>query len=124
LFAPLATVPSAVSWRDIAACIQPQRQSQLAAATMTRRLNALKHFFASRVLQDQPCARNPGKPRHCLRRGRPLPQPLAPDQVRALFAQITPPLEHALGWLRRRGGLRVSAVARLRLEAMDWTPPS
>ena len=123
-FAPLDKVPSAVSWRDIEVFIQQQRQSQLAAATINRRLNALKHFFEYLVMEDQTCARNPVKPSHFLRRGRPLPKPLAQDQVRALFAQITHPMDHALGLLMLRCGLRVSEVARLRLEEIDWTQQS
>jgi site-specific recombinase XerD len=123
-FAPLDKVPSAVSWRDIEAFIQQQRQSQLAATTMNRRLNALKHFFEYLVMEDQTCASNPVKPSHFLRRGRPLPKPLAQDQVRALFAQITHPMDHALGLLMLRCGLRVSEVARLRLEEIDWTQQS
>jgi len=123
-FAPLDNVPSAVSWRDIEVFIQQQRQSQLAAATINRRLNALKHFFEYLVMEDQTCASNPVKPSHFLRRGRPLPKPLAQDQVRALFAQITHPMDHALGLLMLRCGLRVSEVARLRLEEIDWTQQS
>jgi site-specific recombinase XerD len=123
-FAPLAKAPRAVSWRDIEGFIQQQRQAQLAAATINRRLNALKHFFEYLVMEDQTCASNPVKPSHFLRRGRPLPKPLAQDQVRALFAQITHPMDHALGLLMLRCGLRVSEVARLRLEAIDWAQQS
>ena len=120
-FAPLDKALSAVSWRDIAAFIQQQRQAQLSAATINRRLNALKHFFEYLVMEDRSLASNPVKPSHFLRRGRSLPKPLAQDHVRALFAQITPPLDHALGLLMLRCGLRVSEVARLRLDDIDWT---
>ena len=123
-FAPLDKAPRAVSWRDIEGFIQQQRQAHLAAATINRRLNALKHFFEYLVMEDQSCASNPVKPSHFLRRGRPLPKPLAQDQVRALFAQITHPMDHALGLLMLRCGLRVSEVARLRLEAIDWAQQS
>ena len=123
-FAPLDKAPSAVSWRDIAVFIQQQRQAQLAAATINRRLNALKHFFEYLVMEDQTCASNPVKPSHFLRLGRPLPKPLAQDQVRALFTQITHPMDHALGLLMLRCGLRVSEVARLRLRDLDWTQQS
>jgi site-specific recombinase XerD len=123
-FAPLDKAPSAVSWRDIAVFIQQQRQAQLAAATINRRLNALKHFFEYLVMEDQTCASNPVKPSHFLRLGRPLPKPLAQDQVRALFTQITHPMDHALGLLMLRCGLRVSEVARLRLEEIDWAQQS
>jgi len=123
-FAPLDHGPSAVSWRDIEAFIQQQRQAHLAASTINRRLNALKHFFDYLVMEEQSCAHNPVKPSHFLRRGRPLPKPLAQDQVRALFAQITHPMDHALGLLMLRCGLRVGEVARLRLADIDWMQQS
>ena len=116
--------PRAVSWRDIEAFIQQQRQAQLAATTINRRLNALKHFFEYLVMERQTLAINPVKPSHFLRRGRPLPKPLSQDQVRTLFAQITHPMDHALGLLMLRCGLRVSEVARLRLDDIDWAQQS
>ncbi len=119
-FAPLDKAPEAVSWRDIEAFIQQQRQAQLAATTINRRLNALKHFFEYLVMKEQGLASNPVKPSHFLRRGRPLPKHLAQEQVRALFAQITHPMDHALGLLMLRCGLRVSEVTRLRLGDIDW----
>src|SRR5215468_10349257 len=96
-FASLAKAPGAVSWRDIEAFIQRQRQAQLAATTINRRRNALKHFFDSLVMEEQSLASNPVTPSHFLRRGRPLPKHLAQDQVRALFARITHPMDRALG---------------------------
>jgi len=123
-FAPLAQDPSAVSWRDVDAFIQQQCQAQLAATTINRRLNALKHFFEYLVMERQTLAISPVKPSHFLRRGRPLPKPLSQDQVRTLFAQITHPMDHALGLLMLRCGLRVSEVARLTLEAIDWEQAS
>ncbi len=123
-FTPLDHGPSAVSWRDIEGFIQRQRQAHLAASTINRRLNALKHFFDYLVMEEQSCAHNPVKPSHFLRRGRPLPKPLAQDQVRVLFAQITHPMDHALGLLMLRCGLRVGEVARLRLADIDWTQQS
>src|SRR5712692_7610225 len=87
-FAPLAKAPSAVSWRGIEGFIQQQRQAHLAAATINRRLNALKHFFEYLVMEDQTCASNPVKPSHFLRRGRPLPKPLAQDHVRLRLGDI------------------------------------
>jgi site-specific recombinase XerD len=119
-FAPLAKDPGAVSWRDVDAFIQQQHHAHLAATTINRRRNALKHFFAYRVMEAQTLAINPVKPSHFLRRGRPLPKHLTQDQGRALLAQITQPMDHALGLLMRRCGLRVSAVTRLRLGDIDW----
>jgi site-specific recombinase XerD len=123
-FAPLTQDPGAVSWRDVDAFIQQQRQGHLAATTINRRLNALKHFFEYLVMEAQSLAINPVKPSHFLRRGRPLPKHLSQDHVRTLFAPITHPMDHALGLLMLRCGLRVSEVAGLRLEDIDWEQPS
>ena len=123
-FAPLAKAPGAVSWRDVDAFIQQQRQAHLAATTINRRLNALKHFFEYLVMERHTLAINPVKPSHFLRRGRPLPKHLSQNQVRTLFAQITHPMDHALSLLMLRCGLRVSEVARLRLGDIDWEQPS
>src|SRR5713226_1696560 len=119
-FAPLAQDPGAVSWRDVDAFIQQQRQAHLAATTINRRLHAVNHFFEYLVMEAQSLAINPVKPSHFLRRGRPLPKHLSQDQVRALFAQMTHPMDHALGLLMLRCGLRVSEVTRLRLGDIDW----
>jgi site-specific recombinase XerD len=123
-FAPLEKEPCEVSWQDIVAFSQQQCQAQLTVATINRRLNALKHFFEYLVMEDHSLASNPVKPSHFLRRGRPLPKPLAQDHVRTLFAQITHPMDHALALLMLRCGLRVSEVARLRLRDLDWTQQS
>lgn len=119
-FAPLDPDPCTVSWREVDAFIQQQHAAHLAATTINRRLNAVKHFFEYLVMERQALASNPVKPSHFLRRGRPLPKQLSQDQVRTLFAQITHPMDHALGLLMLRCGLRVSEVARLRLGDIDW----
>ena len=55
-----------------------------------------------------------------VRRGRPLPKALSQDQVQQLFAQIHHPMDKALFLLMLRCGLRVSEVAQLTLEQIDW----
>jgi site-specific recombinase XerD len=123
-FAPLNKALRAVSWRDLEHFIQQQHQAQLAATTINRRLYSLKHFFEYLVLERQVLAINPVKPSHFLRQGRPLPKQLSQDQVRALFAQITHPMDHALCLLMLRCGLRVSEVTRLRRSDLDWEQQS
>lgn len=123
-FAPLDKEPCAVSWRDVDAFIQQQHQTHLAATTINRRLHAVKHFFEYLVMECQSLAINPVKPSHFPRRGRPLPKQLSQDQVRTLFAQITHPMDHALGLLMLRCGLRVSEVAHLRRSDIDWDQQS
>ena len=83
--------PCTVSGRDVTTFIEQQRASQRAATTINRRLNALQHFFEYLATERQTLGSNPVKPSHFLRRGRPLPKGLSPEQVRRLFAQITPP---------------------------------
>jgi site-specific recombinase XerD len=74
-FAPLDKAPRAVSWRDIAGFIQQQRQAHLAAATINRRLNALKHFFEYLVLEEHSLASNPVKPEFAVHRHLPTWNP-------------------------------------------------
>jgi integrase/recombinase XerC len=116
--------PCTVSGRDVTVFIEQQRASQRAATTINRRLNALQHFFEYLATERQMLGSNPVKPSHFLRRGRPLPKGLSPEQVRRLFAKITHPLDHALYLLILRCGLRVSEVARLTLADLDWDQQS
>jgi site-specific recombinase XerD len=113
-----------VSWREVDTFIQQQHAAHLAATTINRRLNAVKHFFEYLVMERQTLASNPVKPSHFLRRGRPLPKQLSQDQVRTLFTRITHPMDYALALLMLRCGLRVSEVARLRLADLDWEQQS
>jgi site-specific recombinase XerD len=119
-FTLVAKDPETVSGRDVAHFVEQQRHAQRAATTINRRLNALQQFFAYLATERQTLGINPVKPSHFLRRGRPLPKTLSPDQVRRLFAQITHPLDHALCLLMLRCGLRVSEVARLKQADLDW----
>src|SRR5438132_1887505 len=123
-FAPLTQDLCTVSWREVDTFIQQQHAAHLAATTINRRLNAVKHFFEYLVMERQTLATNPVKPSHLLRQGRPLPKKLSQDQVRTLFTQITNPLDHALYLLILRCGLRVSEVARLRRSDLDWEQQS
>ena len=112
--------PCTVSGRDVVQFIEHQRQGQRTATTINRRLHALQPFFDYLATERHTLGSNPVKPSHFLRRGRPLPKALSPEQVRRLFAQITHPLDHALCLLLLRCGLRVSEVARLTQTDLDW----
>lgn len=113
-----------VSWRDVDHFVQQQARDELAATTINRRLNAIKHFFDYLVIEQQVLGVNPVKPSHFLRRGRPLPKKLSQEQVKQLFAQIENPMDHALCLLMLRCGLRVSEVAKLKLSNIDWDQKS
>jgi len=123
-FAPLTQDLCTVSWREVDTFIQQQHAAHLAATTINRRLNAVKHFFEYLVMEQQTLASNPVQPSHFLRRGLPLPKQLSQDQVRTLCTRITHPRDYALALLMLRCGLRVSEGARLRLADLDWEQQS
>ncbi len=118
-FAEIAVPLARVSFHEVDQFVERQHQHGRAWATINRRLNALKHFFDF-CLDQQWVAGNPVKPSHFVRRGRPLPKALAGEQVQRLFAQIAHPMDRALFLVMLRCGLRVSEVAQLTLEQIDW----
>jgi site-specific recombinase XerD len=118
-FAEIAVPLARVSFHEVDQCVERQHHHGRAWATINRRLNALKHFFTF-CLDQQLVRGNPVKPSHFVRRGRPLPQALAGEQVQRLFAQIAHPMDRALFLSMLRCGLRVSEVAQLTLEQIDW----
>jgi site-specific recombinase XerD len=113
--APLAQV----SFREVDRFVEHQHQHGRAWATINRRLNALKHFFAFCV-EQQLVRGNPVKPSHFVRRGHPLPKALARAQVQRRLAQSAHPLDRALFLVIRRCGLRGSEVAQRKLEQSAW----
>src|SRR5215831_15302730 len=120
VFCRMVPVPLAqVSFREVDQFVEHQHQQGRAWATMNRRLNALKHFF-DYCLDQQLVVGNPIKSSHFVRRGRPLPKALSQEQVQRLFAQIAHPMDRALFLVILRCGLRVSEVATLKLEQIDW----
>ena len=122
-FAELAVPLAQLSYREVDQFVERQHQQGRAWATINRRLNALKHFFAF-CLDQQLMRGNPVKPRHFVRRGRPLPKALLREQVQRLFAQIAHPMDRTLFLMMLRCGLRVSEVAQLKLEADRLGAPS
>ena len=118
-FAEVAVPLAQVSFREVDQFVERQHQHGRAWATINRRLNALKHFFDF-CLEQQLVRGNPVKPSHFVRRGRPLPKALSREQVQRLFAQIAHPMDRALFLVMLRCGLRVSEVAQLKLEQIDW----
>ena len=120
LFFAEVPVPLAqISFREVDQFVERQHHHGRAWATINRRLNALKHFFAF-CLEQQWVRGNPVKPSHFVRRGHPLPKALPREQVQRLFAQIAHPMDRALFLVILRCGLRVSEVANLKLEQIDW----
>jgi site-specific recombinase XerD len=118
-FAEIAVPLAQVSYREVDQFVERQHQHGRAWATINRRLNALKHFFDF-CLDQQVVGGNPVKPSHFVRRGHPLPKALSREQVQQLFGQIDHPMDRALFLVMLRCGLRVSEVAQLKLEQIDW----
>ena len=61
--------PQQVTWRDVDRFIAGQHEEGLSAATINRRLNALKHFFDFLAGESNTAPINPVKPSHHLRVG-------------------------------------------------------
>lgn len=118
-FGEVTVALAQVSFREVDHFVEVQHQHSRSWATINRRLNALKHFFDF-CLDQQLVTGNPVKPGHFVRRGRPLPKALSREQVQRLFAQIDHPMDRALFLVMLRCGLRVSEVAQLKLEHIDW----
>jgi site-specific recombinase XerD len=118
-FTEVAVSLAQVSFREVDQFVEHQHHHGRTWATINRRLNALKHFF-DYCLDQQMVVGNPVKPSHFVRRGRPLPKALSREQVQRLFAQIEHPMDRALFLVMLRCGLRVSEVAQLKLEQIDW----
>ena len=73
----LAEVPvplAQISFREVDQFVERQHHHGRAWATINRRLNALKHFFAF-CLEQQWVRGNPVKPSHFVRRGHPAQSP-------------------------------------------------
>ncbi len=119
-FARVEKRPGKVTWRDVDGFIAAQHEEGLAATTINRRLNALKHFFDFLAGESLCAPSNPVKPSHYLRMGRALPKRLTGVQVRQLFAGIGHEMDRALFLLMLRCGMRVSEVARLKASDIDW----
>src|SRR4029434_1337477 len=120
LFFAEVTVPLAqISYHEVEQFVARQHQQGRAWATINRRLHALKHFCDFGLTQHL-MGGNPVKPSHFVRRGHPLPKALSREQVQRRFAQITHVMDRALFLVILRCGLRVSEVAQLKLEQIDW----
>src|SRR5262245_3039198 len=92
-----------ISFREIDRFMDKQHAQRLTAATINRRLYALKHCFDF-LIEHQLVSMNPVKPSHVLRRGRSLPKALSKEQLEQVFAQIHQPMDHTLFLVMLRYG--------------------
>jgi len=116
--------PLAVTARDVDQFVAAQREQGLSAATINRRLAALRVFFEylAAELPDQPWPNPVHWRRHGVRQGWRLPRDASDAAVGQLFAAIPDPRDTALFGLMVGAGLRVGEVATLRLD--DLTAPA
>lgn len=113
-----------VTMHDIDTFVDQQRQAGLSAATIKRRVAALKVFFDFLAEDSGQLAwPNPVRfKRHAGKQPKRLPRDLSNEQVERLWAVITSPRDRAWFALMLRAGLRVGEVVALTL-ADVLTPP-
>src|SRR5829696_3282970 len=71
-FADIPKAPGQVTWRDVDRFVARQHAQGL-AATINRRVNALRSFYEFLLMEREGELITPVKPSHFLRQGRPLP---------------------------------------------------
>ena len=106
-----------VTMHDIDAFVDQQRQKGLSAATIKRRVAALKVFFDF-LAEEKGDLSWPNPVRFKRHAGKPpkrLPRDLTDTQVNQLWATITSPRDRAWFALMLRAGLRVGEVVTLKL---------
>lgn len=114
-----------VTARDIDSFIDYQHEQQLAATTINRRLATL-HTFFEYLASEEPDEvwQNPVNwRRHRIKEGQPLPRDASDRAVEKLFAAIDVARDAAIFGVMVGAGLRVEAVAHMRITDLD-TPTS
>lgn len=114
-----------VSLQDVDAFVDQQRQRGLSAATIKRRVAALKTFFDFLAEESGDLSwPNPVRfKRHAGKQPRRLPRDLSDEQVEQLWAAVSAPRDHAWFVLLLRAGLRVGEVVALQLSDL-LAPPA
>jgi site-specific recombinase XerD len=114
-----------VTMQDIDAFVDQQRQKGLSAATIKRRVTAVKVFFDFLAEEAGDLSwPNPVRfKRHVGRQGRRLPRDVSDETVERLWQVITSPRDRAWFALMVRAGLRVGEVVQLKLSDL-LAPPT
>jgi integrase/recombinase XerD len=109
-----------VTMQDIDSFVDQQRQAGLSAATVKRRVAALKVFFDFLAEESQDLAwPNPVRfKRHAGKQAKKLPRDLTNEQVAQLWAVMTSPRDRAWFVLMLRAGLRVGEIVAVSTEAL------
>jgi site-specific recombinase XerD len=125
-FAAYCTKPwTEVTMYDIDAFVDQQRQANLGAATIKRRVAGLKVFFDFLAEESGDLSwPNPVRfKRHAGKQPKRLPRDLNNEQVQQLWSVVTVPRDRAWFALMLRAGLRVGEAVRL-TESDLLTPPT
>ena len=93
---------------------------KLAPKTINCHLGSMHSFYSYLVDQEELQITNPIKKGYHLRLARPLPKHLQDEQVASLFSIIKSRRDRAMFMLMLRCGLRVTEVANLTIDAVDW----
>jgi len=114
-----------VTMHDIDAFVDQQRQANLGAATIKRRVAGLKVFFDFLAEESGDLSwPNPVRfKRHAGKQPKRLPRDLSNEQVQQLWDVVTSPRDRAWFALMLRAGLRVGEVVHL-TESDLLTPPT
>jgi site-specific recombinase XerD len=104
-----------VTMHDVDAFVDQQRQANLGAATIKRRVAGLKVFFDFLAEESGDLSwPNPVRfKRHAGKQPKRLPRDLSNEQVQQLWGVVTAPRDRAWFALMLRAGLRVGEVVRL-----------
>lgn len=113
-----------IAMQDIDAFVDQQRQAGLSAATVKRRVAALKVFFdfLAEETGDLSWANPVRFKRHAGKQPRRLPRDLKNDAVAQVWAVIRSPRDRAWFALLWRAGLRVGELVGLRLDDLLAAP--
>lgn len=108
--------PNKVSVKDIDTFIEHSLMLGHAAATINRRLAAMRSFFRFLIVESENASINPVVPRrHFIRLGLQLPRDIQDQNLEKLFTVISGPRDRAMFLLMLRCGLRVGEVRNLSL---------
>lgn len=113
-----------VNKQDIDAFVDHQRARKLKAATINRRVAALKTFFDFLAEESNDLSwPNPVNfKRHASKRGKQLPRDLRDEDLERVWAEISSVRDRAWFVLMVRGGLRVGEVVGLTLDDLLARP--
>lgn len=122
-FAWVDKPPAAITLHDVDAYVAHCRGLGHAAATVNRRLAALRTFYRFLSIESNDAPPNPVLPRrHAIRQGQRLPRDAPDTGVQKLLAAITSPRDRAMFLIMLRCGLRVCEVHRLSVHDLCLQP--